>query len=75
MKETRIRTSTSFKNCLITCTIGQGEETDGKNKHTIVIFYPVIDSILLEMNNYFPTTNIETLRDISSLSRGSSTIL
>ena len=76
MKERRTRTtSTRFKNCLITSTIGQREEIDSKNKYRIFIVYPVIDSILLEMNDRFSKTNMEILRGISSLSPDSSTFL
>jgi len=60
---------------LITSTIGQREEIDSKNKYRIFIVYPVIDSILLEMNDRFSKTNMEILRGISSLSPHSSTFL
>ncbi len=69
------KTSTKFKNCLITSTIGQREEIDSKNKYRIFIFYPVIDSILIEMNDRCSKTNMEILRAISSLSPDSSTFV
>ncbi len=76
MRQRRTKTtSTRFKNCLITSTIGQREEVDSKNQYRIFIFYPVIDSILIEMNDRFSKTNMEILRGISSLSPHSSTFL
>ncbi|CAF4696598.1 unnamed protein product [Rotaria socialis] len=76
MKERRTRkTSTRFKNCLITCTIEQREEIDNKNKYRIFAFYPVIDSILVEINDRFSKTNMDILRGVSSLSPDSSTFL
>ncbi len=51
------------------------EEIDNKNKYRIFIFFPIIDSILLEMNDRFSKTNTEILRDISLLSPDSSTFL
>jgi hypothetical protein len=76
MKVRRTRTtSTRLNNSLITSTIGQREEIDNKNKYRMLIFYPVIDSILLEMNDRFSKTNMEILRGISSLSPDSSTFL
>ena len=70
-----IKPTSRFQNCSITTTIGQREEIDGKNKYRISIRYPVIDSILLEMNDRFSKTNMEILRAISSLSANSSTFL
>ena len=76
MKERRTRkTSTRFKNCLITCTIRQREEIDNKNKCRIFVFYPVIDSILIEINDRFSKTNMDILHGVSSLSPDSSTFL
>ncbi len=45
--------STRFKNCLVTSTIGQREEIDNDIKYRTGIFYPEIDSILVEINDYF----------------------
>ena len=76
MKERRrTTTSTRFKNFLITSTVGQREAIDSKNKYRVFIFYPVIDSILLEMNDRFSKTNMKILRGISSLSPDSSKFL
>ena len=69
IKERRLKTtSTRFANCFITSTIGQRAEIDNKNKYRIFAFYPIIDSILLEMKDRFSKTNMEILRGISSLS-------
>ncbi|CAF3185474.1 unnamed protein product, partial [Rotaria sp. Silwood2] len=76
MKERRIKTtSTRFTNYFIRSTIGQREEIDSKNKYRIFVFYPVIDSILLEMNDRLSKTNMEILHSISSLSPDSPTFL
>lgn len=76
LKERRLKsTSTRFANCFITSTIGQREEIDNKNKYRISTFYPVIDSILIEMKDRFSKTNMEILRSISSLSPDSPTFL
>ena len=76
MKERRRKTaSTRFTNCFITSTIGQRENIDNKEKYRISIFYPVIDSILLEMNDRFSKENVEILRSISSLTPDSSIFL
>ncbi|CAF1525076.1 unnamed protein product [Adineta ricciae] len=66
---------TRLNQSLITYTIGQREEGNDKNKYKVLVFYPIIDSILLEMNNRFFSTNIEIIRGISSLSPDSSTFL
>ncbi|CAF5176114.1 unnamed protein product, partial [Rotaria magnacalcarata] len=42
--------STRFKNCSVTSTIGQCEEIDNESEDTDFDFYPVIDSILVEMS-------------------------
>ncbi|CAF4660031.1 unnamed protein product [Rotaria socialis] len=76
VKQRRQRTiSTRFKNCSVTSTIGQREEIDNDSKYRDFIFYPVIDSILVEMNDRFSKSNMEILRGISSLSPDSSTFL
>lgn len=76
MKQKRIKkTSTKLNDSLITCTIGQREENYDKDKYKTLVFYPIIDSILLEMNDRFSTTNMEILRGISALSPESSTFL
>lgn len=76
VKERRLRTtSTRLKDYVITSTIGEREVIDNKCKYRTCIFYPVSDSIVLEMNNRFSKTNTEILRGISSLSPDSSTFL
>ncbi|CAF4122768.1 unnamed protein product, partial [Rotaria magnacalcarata] len=67
--------STRFKNCSVTSTIGQREKIDNDSKYRDFIFYPVIDSILVEMDDRFSKSNMEILRGISSLSPDSSTFL
>ena len=49
-------------------TIGEGESIDTQSKYRTFIFYPVIDSILIEMRDRFSTTNIDILSGVSSLS-------
>ena len=70
-----IKSTSRFKNCSITTTVGQREEIGDESKYRISIFHPVIYSILLEMNDRFSKTNVEILRAISSLSPDSSTFL
>lgn len=76
IKERRLKTtSTRFSNCFITSTIGQREEFNNKDKYRTFTFYPIIDSILIEMKDRFSKTNMEILRSISSLSPDSQTFL
>ena len=44
-------------------------------KETSLFYYPVIDSIITEMNNRFAQTNMKILRGISSLSSDSQNFL
>ncbi len=67
--------STRFKDCLVTSTLGQREVIGSEGEYRSRIFYPVIDSILVEMNDRFSKSNMEILRGISSLSPDSSTFL
>lgn len=71
----KTKNSTRFKSCITISTIGQREQIDSKSKYRIFIFYPVIDAILIEMNDRFSQTNMEILRGISSLSPDSSKFL
>lgn len=64
-----------FKDCLVTSTLGQREVIGSEGEYRSRIFYPVIDSILIEMNDRFSKSNMEILRGISSLSPDSSTFL
>jgi len=64
-----------LKDYSITSTIGQRQEIDNENQYRDFVFYPVIDSILFEMNDRFSKTNMEILRGISSLSPDSRTFL
>ncbi|CAF3612443.1 unnamed protein product [Rotaria socialis] len=76
VKERRLKTtSTRLKNFLVTSTIGEREIIDCECKYRTSIFYPVIDSIILEMRDRFSTTNMDILRAVSSLSPESSTFL
>ncbi len=67
--------STRFKNYLVTSTIGQHEEIDNDIKYRTGIFYPEIDSILVEINDYFSKTNMEILCSMSSLPPDNPTFL
>lgn len=67
--------STRFKDCIIMDTIGQRESINDKHEFKDRIFYPVIDSILIEMNDRFSNSNLEILRGIASLSPNSATFL
>ncbi|CAF3379958.1 unnamed protein product [Rotaria socialis] len=72
-KEDKKTISTRFKNCSATSTIGQREKIDNENKYRDFVFYPVIDYILVEMNDRFSKSNMEILRGTLSLSPDSST--
>jgi hypothetical protein len=76
MGHRRARTmSTRFKNCLVTSTIGQREEINNDIKYRTGIFYPKIDSILVEINDHFSKTNMEIVCSISSLPPDNPTFL
>lgn len=67
--------STRFRDCIVLSTVGQRQLIDTQIKYRTFIYYPVIDCILIEMNDRFSKTNIEFLRGISSLSPGCSNFL
>ena len=67
--------STRFKNCIVLGTTGQRDVVDCEDKYKSSIFYPVIDSILIEMKDRFSHSNMEILRSVSSLCPASSTFL
>jgi hypothetical protein len=67
--------STRFKDCIVMSTIGQREDISDKSEFKDRIFYPVIDSILIEMNDRFSNDNLAILRGVSSLSPDSATFL
>ena len=56
-------------------TIAERESIDTQSKYRTSIFYPVIDSILIEMRDRFSTMNINILSGISSLSPEAPTFL
>lgn len=60
--------STRLENVLVASTISEREEIDNEIKYRTCVYYPVIDSIIAEMNNRFSQKNIEILHDVSSLS-------
>lgn len=67
--------STRFKDCIVMSTIGQREDISDTGEFRDRVFYPVIDAILIEMNDRFSNSNLEILRGISSLSPDSSHFL
>ena len=75
-KEKRLKTtSTRLKNFLVMSTIDERESIDTQSKYRTSIFYPVIDSILIEMRHRFSTTKIDILSGVSSLSPEAPTFL
>ena len=76
VRNRRSRTiSTRFKDCLVTSTIGQCADMNNEDQYKTHIFYPIIDSILIEMNDRFSKTNIEILRGIAALLPDNQTFL
>lgn len=67
--------SIRFKDCIVMSTTGQREDISDKNEFKHRVFYPLIDSILIEMNDRFSKSNLEILRGIASLSPDSATFL
>lgn len=59
--------ATRFKDCLVTGTLGQREVIGSEGEYRSRIFYPVIDSILVQMNDHFLKSNVEILCSICSL--------
>ncbi|CAF1035837.1 unnamed protein product [Adineta ricciae] len=75
-KHRRTKTlSTRFKDCVVMSTIGQRENISSVDEFRDRVFYPVIDAILIEMNDRFSNSNLEIIRGISSLSPDSSQFL
>ncbi|CAF2014759.1 unnamed protein product, partial [Rotaria magnacalcarata] len=67
VKVNKITISTRFKNCSVTSTIGQCEEIDNENEYKDFDFYPIIDSILVEMK-LKPMLKQSKSKDIGDLS-------
>lgn len=64
-----------FKDCIIDSTVGQREIIGSEYEYRNRIFYPIIDSILIELKDRFSKSNLEILQGISSLSPDSTKFL
>jgi hypothetical protein len=67
-KERRIATvSSRFKDAFINSSIGQCDNINDEDKYRINLYYPLLDSILIELNDRFSSQNMEILNGISAL--------
>jgi len=74
-KQRQRKISSRLADSLVTGTLGQRDEIRNETQYRTRIHYPVIDSILTEINTRFSADNMEILRGISSLSPESPTFL
>ncbi|CAF0733420.1 unnamed protein product [Adineta steineri] len=67
----RVRRTTSlssrFKDAFLTCSVGQRVQLNNEDQYRTNLFYPFIDSILIELNDRFSSENMEILNGISAL--------
>ncbi|CAF3969951.1 unnamed protein product, partial [Rotaria sordida] len=64
----RIKTiSSRFKNVFVFSTIGQRDNLNNENNYRINLFYPIVDAVLIELNDRFSDHNLEILIGISAL--------
>ena len=59
--------SSRYKDAFITSSIGQRDVLNTEDRFRTDIYYPVIDSILIELNDRFSSQNMEILNSISAL--------
>ena len=75
IKQRQRKVSSKLADSLVTGTLGQRDEIGNETQYRARIHYPVIDSILAEINARFSADNMGILRGVSSLSHESSTFL
>ena len=76
MRQRRARmVPNQLKDYSVDSTITERDSIDNESTYKISLFHPVIDSILLEINNRFSRTDTDILRGMSSLSPDSQQIL
>ncbi|CAF2121474.1 unnamed protein product [Rotaria magnacalcarata] len=56
-----------FNDCIATLITGHREYADNEEQYRTTIYYPLIDSVLIELNHRFSNANMEILISISSL--------
>ncbi|CAF4674204.1 unnamed protein product, partial [Rotaria sp. Silwood2] len=59
--------SSRFKDVFITSTIGQRDNLNNEDNYRIDLFYPIVDAVLIELNDRFSVHNMEILISISAL--------
>lgn len=67
--------SSRFKNSVVDSTIRQRDVVDNEQKYRCTLYYPLIDSMLVELTARFSNRNAEILSAISALSPNSSNFL
>ncbi len=56
-----------FSDSIVTSTIGHRDYIDNEEQYRTTIYYPLIDSVLIELNHRFSSETIEILVSVSSL--------
>ncbi|CAF1580951.1 unnamed protein product, partial [Didymodactylos carnosus] len=67
--------STRFKDSIITGTIGHQDVADNEYKFRTSLYYPLLDAVLIELNDRFSNKNCEILSVVPSLSPDSPSFL
>jgi hypothetical protein len=57
-----------FQDCIVTTSVGHREYNNSEENFRITMYFPTIDSILIELNERFSCGNIEIANSIASLS-------
>ncbi|CAF4961518.1 unnamed protein product [Rotaria sp. Silwood1] len=60
--------STRFKNCVVTSSVGHRDYNTSEENFRVTMYFPTIDSILIELNERFSCHNLQIANSISSLS-------
>ncbi len=56
-----------FSDSIVTSTFGHRDYIDNEEQYRTTIYYPLIDSVLIELNHRFSSETIEILVSVSSL--------
>ena len=59
--------SSRFKDIFVTGTIGQPDNMNNEDNYRINLVYPIVDAVLIELNDRFSVHNMEILISISAL--------
>ena len=60
---------------LLISTIGRPDNVNNEDNYRINLFYPIVDAVIIELNDRFPVHNMEILISISALCTDSETFL